>query len=70
MSYNEADTRAKLIDPALYARQCIELVSDTQYAFDAVRLKVAESKAKCAAIRDASQALIPATLERIFAPAA
>src|ERR1700688_927200 len=32
MSYNEADTRAKLIDPALHARQWIEIVSDTQRA--------------------------------------
>lgn len=28
--YNEADTRAKLIDPALHARQWIELVKDEQ----------------------------------------
>ncbi|MDP1613694.1 MAG: hypothetical protein Q8M11_21755 [Sulfuritalea sp.] len=26
--YNEADTRAKLIDPALHARQWIELVKE------------------------------------------
>ena len=30
MSYNEADTRAKLIDPALHGRQWIELVNDDQ----------------------------------------
>ena len=29
---NEADTRAKLIDPALYARQWIELVKDEHRA--------------------------------------
>ena len=27
-TYNEADTRAKLIDPALHARQWIELVKE------------------------------------------
>lgn len=70
MSYNEADTRGKLIYPALHARQWIEIVSDTQRAFDVVQLKVAELKAKHAAIRDANQAVIPATLERIFPPAA
>lgn len=32
MSYNEADTRAKLIDPALHAQQWIELVKDEQRA--------------------------------------
>lgn len=32
MPYNEADTRAKLIDPALHARQWIELVKDEQRA--------------------------------------
>jgi type I restriction enzyme R subunit len=30
--YNEADTRAKLIDPALHARQWIELVKDEHRA--------------------------------------
>ncbi len=32
MSYNEADTRAKLIDPALHTRQWIELIKDEQRA--------------------------------------
>ena len=32
MSYNEADTRAKLIDRALHARQWIDLVKDEQRA--------------------------------------
>ena len=31
-AYNEADTRAKLIDPALHARQWIEIVNDDQRA--------------------------------------
>ena len=30
--YNEADTRAKLIDPALHARQWVELVKDEHRA--------------------------------------
>lgn len=38
-----------------------------QQAFDALQTKVAELKAKHAAIREANQALVPAMLERIFA---
>lgn len=41
-----------------------------QRDFDALQTKVAALKAKHAAIRQANQALLPATLERIFAPAA
>ena len=38
-----------------------------QKKFDALQAKVAELKTKHAAIREANQALVPATLERIFA---
>jgi type I restriction enzyme S subunit len=41
-----------------------------QRAFDALQSKIAELKAQHAAIRAANQALIPATLERVFAPTA
>lgn len=53
MPYNEADTRAKLIDPALHARQWIELVKDEQRAThgeihreqSAVRIEILDGKA-------------------------
>ncbi|QFY44845.1 restriction endonuclease subunit S [Candidatus Methylospira mobilis] len=38
----------------------------TQYAFDALQAKIAELKAKHEGIRKANQALVPATLERLF----
>lgn len=38
----------------------------TQYTFDAVQTKIAALKARHATIRQANDALIPATLERIF----
>jgi type I restriction enzyme, S subunit len=38
-----------------------------QHAFDTLQSKFAELKVQHAAIREASQALIPATLERVFA---
>jgi type I restriction enzyme R subunit len=52
MAYNEADTRAKLIDPALHARQWIELVKDEQRAThgeihreqSAVRIEILDGK--------------------------
>lgn len=39
---------------------------EVQQTFDALQTKIAELKAKHAAIREANAALIPATLERIF----
>ena len=50
--YNEADTRAKLIDPALHARQWIELVRDEHRAThgeiqreqSAVRIEILDGK--------------------------
>ena len=52
MLYNEADTRAKLIDPALHIRQWIELVNDAQRAShgeihreqSAVRIEILDGK--------------------------
>lgn len=41
-----------------------------QQAFDALQAKVAELKARHAAIREANTALMPATLERVFSAAA
>lgn len=43
---------------------------ETQQAFDALQAKVAELKARHAAIREANAALVPATLERLFSAAA
>lgn len=42
---------------------------DTQRTFDALQAKVAELKARHATIRQANEALIPATLERVFSEA-
>lgn len=43
---------------------------ETQQAFDALQVKVAELKARHTAIREANAALVPATLERLFSGAA
>jgi len=42
---------------------------EVQRAFDALQAKIAGLKVKHAAIREATQALLPATLERVFASA-
>jgi type I restriction enzyme, S subunit len=53
--------------PALMAIKVPMPPIKAQRAFDALQSKVAELKAKHAEIRAANQALIPATLERVFA---
>ena len=47
--YNEADTRAKLIDPALHASQWIELVKDEQRVYH-VRIANLPSKEEADAL--------------------
>jgi type I restriction enzyme S subunit len=43
---------------------------EAQQAFDALQAKIADLKSRHAAIREANAALVPATLERLFSPAA
>ncbi|ROZ63909.1 restriction endonuclease subunit S [Ramlibacter sp. WS9] len=43
---------------------------DVQRTFNALQARIAELKAKHAAIREANQALVPSTLERVFAASA
>jgi type I restriction enzyme S subunit len=52
--------------PALMAIEVPVPSVETQQSFDALQAKVAELKARHAAIREANQSLVPATLERIF----
>lgn len=55
-----------LTAPALMAVEVPAPPLRVQQAFDAIQERVAELKAKHAAIRQANAALIPATLERVF----
>lgn len=53
--------------PALMAIEVPMPPLTTQQTFDRLQIEVAALKAKHAAIRKANAALLPATLERVFA---
>jgi type I restriction enzyme M protein len=66
--YNEADTRAKLIDPALHERQWIELVKDEQARTlreEAKALRKADKIKKADALVEQAQAADKASHEAL-----